>query len=162
VRRPAAAATLTAGVLTGTLLLTGCGGSASGAAAGSDSGSTRLSVSDAYMPQPVSDTLAAGFLTITNNGDAADELTSVTSDVADSVTPHKTVGGAMQEVDHLTVPAHGRLVLQSGGNHLMFDGLKHKPVQGHTIPVELHFAHSGDLEVDMPVKSATYNPATGH
>jgi copper(I)-binding protein len=159
-RRPVVAATLMAGALAGTLLLTGCGGSASGSEAGR--GSAQLSVSDAYMPQPVSDTMAAGFLTITNKGDADDELTSVTSDAAGSVTPHKTVGGAMQEVDRLTVPAHGRLVFKSGGNHLMFDGLKHKPEQGRTISVELHFAHSGDLKVEMPVKSATYNPATGH
>ncbi|CAM5476351.1 Copper chaperone PCu(A)C OS=Streptomyces alboniger OX=132473 GN=CP975_17300 PE=4 SV=1 [Streptomyces alboniger] len=41
-----------------------------------------LSVSDAYIPQPVSDDMAAGFLTIVNDSGTKDELTSVTSDEA--------------------------------------------------------------------------------
>jgi copper(I)-binding protein len=114
------------------------------------------------MPQPVSDEMAAGFLTVTNKGGAADELTSVTSDIAGQVTVHETVGSAMQEVKSLKVPAHGELVLKSGGNHLMFEQLKRKPKEGQTVSVELHFAHSGPIEVEMPVKSATYRPKTGH
>ncbi|MFF0794793.1 copper chaperone PCu(A)C [Streptomyces spiralis] len=159
-RRPATAAPFVIGtVLAGTLLLTGCGGPASAEPGG---GRAELSVNSSYMPQPVSDSMAAGFLTIVNNGDAEDELTSVTSDAAGDVTVHETVGGAMRQVDRLAVPAHGRLVFRSGGNHLMFDQLKHKPEQGQTVTLDLHFAKSGDLRVEMPVKSATYNPATGH
>ncbi|MFE2512374.1 copper chaperone PCu(A)C [Streptomyces naganishii] len=168
-RRPAAAAALLAGAVAASALLTGCGGTASGATSGSGSasgsgsgGKPELSVSGAYMPQPVSDSMAAGFLVITNKGGAKDELTSVTSPDAGDVTVHETDGGAMREVSRLAVPAHGRLVFRSGGNHLMFDRLAHKPVQGRTVTVKLHFAASGDLTVEMPVKPATYNPATGH
>ena len=156
-RRLAPAATLVAAAAAVTTLA-GCGGSASGA----DGGRPELSVGSVYMPQPVSGSMAAGFLTITNKGGATDELTSVTSDDAGDVTVHKTVGGAMEEVSRLAVPAHGQLVFKSGGNHLMFDQLKRKPEQGQTVPVELHFAKSGDLKVEIPVKPATYNPATGH
>ncbi|MBN0043225.1 copper chaperone PCu(A)C [Streptomyces actuosus] len=113
------------------------------------------------MPQPVSD-MAAGFLTITNDGGTADKLTSVTSDAAGSVTLHRTVGTSMQEAASLDVPAHGRLVFKSGGNHLMFEMLKRKPKQGDTVDVELHFAESGTVKVAIPVESATYQPATGH
>ncbi|MGA5122855.1 copper chaperone PCu(A)C [Streptomyces pseudogriseolus] len=137
----------------GTLALAGCGGS--------DDGSARLSVGAAYMPQPVSD-MAAGFLTITNDGDAADRLTSVSSDVAGQVTVHETVDGAMQEVESLDIPAHGSLVLESGGNHLMFEQLKREPKQGQKVPVELRFAHSDPVTVEIPVKPATYRPTTGH
>nr|WSY53490.1 copper chaperone PCu(A)C [Streptomyces sp. NBC_00886] len=139
-------------VLTGALVLTGCGGS--------DDARAELSVSAAYMPQPVSD-MAAGFLDIANKGGAKDELTSVTSDIG-PVSVHETVGQAMEEVTSLDVPAHGQLVFKSGGNHLMFDKLKRKPTQGDTVTVKLHFAKSGPLTVEMPVKSATYNPTTGH
>ncbi|MEV7071682.1 copper chaperone PCu(A)C [Streptomyces sp. NPDC093990] len=141
-------------VLTGaTLLLAGC----------SDSGDSpaRLTVSGAYIPQPVSADMAAGFLTISNSGSSADELTSVTSDDGE-VTMHETDGGAMEEVSRLTVPAHGRLVFRSGANHLMFDKLKQAPKQGQTVTVELHFATSDPVVVKMPVKSATYVPKTGH
>ncbi|MGW4564644.1 copper chaperone PCu(A)C [Streptomyces sp. NPDC004561] len=151
-------AVLTAGALAGALALTGCSGS------GPDSGPGRaeLSVSASYMPQPVSADMAAGFLTITNKGGARDELTSVTSDVAGEITMHSTVGGAMQEKSSFDVPPHGRLVFRSGGNHLMFEKLKRRPAQGQTITLKLGFAKSGPLTVEMPVRSATYNPSTGH
>jgi periplasmic copper chaperone A len=152
-----------AAVLTGALVLAGCGGSDSGPGSGSGSGDSKpeLSVSGAYMPQPVSDSMAAGFLTITNKGGTPDELTSVTSD-AGEVTAHETVGSSMREGQDLDVPAHGRLVFKSGGNHLMFDKLKRKPMQGDTVAVRLHFAESGTVAVEIPVKSATYQPKTGH
>ncbi|MEV0207858.1 copper chaperone PCu(A)C [Streptomyces sp. NPDC050788] len=145
-----------AALIAGALALTACGGSG-------DSGDAKpeLSVSSSYMPQPVSD-MAAGFVTITNDGGAKDVLTSVTSDAAGSVTVHRTVGQSMEEVKSLDIPAHGRLVFQSGGNHLMFENLKQKPKQGQKVSVELHFAESGPIRVEMPVKSATYNPANGH
>ncbi|GAA3795632.1 copper chaperone PCu(A)C [Streptomyces coacervatus] len=142
-----------AAVIAGALALAGCGGS--------DDAKAELSVGSSYMPQPVSD-MAAGFLTIANKGAAKDELTSVTSSAAGSVTVHRTVGQSMEEVKSLDVPARGQLVFKSGGNHLMFENLKHKPKQGEKVTVELHFAKSGPIKVEMPVKSATYNPATGH
>ncbi|MFF5156070.1 copper chaperone PCu(A)C [Streptomyces sp. NPDC000348] len=148
-RRPAAAALIVAGALA----LAGCGGP--------DGGTAELSVGSAYMPQPVSD-MAAGFLTITNEGDSADRLTSVSSEVAGQVTVHETVDGAMQEVEALDIPAHGTLVLESGGNHLMFERLKRKPKQGQKISVELRFAESDPVTVEIPVKPATYTPKTGH
>ncbi|MFE1024805.1 copper chaperone PCu(A)C [Streptomyces sp. NPDC058818] len=143
----------------GALVLAGCGDSDSGS--DSSAAGAELSVGAAYIPQPVSDSMAAGFLTITNKGDAEDELTSVTSEAGD-VTVHETVDGTMKEVDRLPIPAHGQLVFRSGGNHLMFEKLKQQLKQGQTVSVELHFAHSGPVTVKLPVKAATYQPATGH
>ncbi|GLW49367.1 hypothetical protein Stsp02_50280 [Streptomyces sp. NBRC 14336] len=132
------------------------------AACGSDDSGPELSVSGAYMPQPVSDSAAAGFLTIENKGGSGDELTSVSSDIAGTVTVHETVDSAMREVSKLAVPADGSVVLKSGGTHLMFEKLKRKPKEGDTISVELHFADSDPVTVEMPVKPATYTPTTGH
>jgi copper(I)-binding protein len=140
--------------ITGAVALAGCGGSAGSA--------PELAVSSAYMPQPVTGEMAAGFLKIANKGGTKDELTSVTSSAAGSVTVHETVGQSMREVSSLDVPAHGQLVFKSGGNHLMFEKLKRKPEQGTKVTVELHFAKSRPITIEMPVKSATYNPATGH
>ena len=138
-------------VLSGVMILAGCG---------SEDSQAELSVAGAYMPQPVSDSMAAGFLTITNKGGTKDELTSVTSDIGE-VTAHETVDSSMQEVKKVGVPAHGQLVFKSGGSHLMFEKLKRKPKQGEKVTVRLHFAESGTVTVEMPVKSATYNPKTG-
>ncbi|MEU6454521.1 copper chaperone PCu(A)C [Streptomyces sp. NPDC047065] len=155
--RPALAAL----AVIGTLALAGCGGADSGASGASDASGAELSVGAAYIPQPVSASMAAGFLTITNEGDADDELTSVTSRAGD-VTVHETVDGTMKEVDRLKIPAHGQLVFKSGGNHLMFEKLKQQPKQGQTVTVELHFAQSDPVTVEVPVKAATYQPADGH
>jgi len=106
--------------------------------------------------------MAAGFLTITNKGDTADRLTSVSSDAAGEVTVHETVDGAMRQAESLDIPAHGSLVLESGGNHLMFEQLKRKPKQGQKVSVELRFDRSDPVTVEIPVKSATYVPKTGH
>jgi periplasmic copper chaperone A len=148
-RRTAAVAAGTAAALA----LAGCG-------SGSPTGG--LAVRAAYIPQPVSDSLAAGFLTIVNEGGETAELTSVSSDIARKVTVHETVGGSMREMGRADVPAHGRLVLKSGGTHLMFEELKRRPKEGETVSVELRFAGAEPLRVEMPVKPATYAPKTGH
>ncbi|MDX2601696.1 copper chaperone PCu(A)C [Streptomyces caniscabiei] len=155
-RAPAGPVLITAAAL---VALTGCGstGSSSG-----DSSAAKLSVKSAYMPQPVTEAMAAGYLVIENGGGTADELTSVTSDLAQDVTVHETTGQSMREVAGLKVPADGELVLETGGNHLMFENLKRKPKEGETVSLRLNFTKSEAITVEMPVKSATYQPTSGH
>ncbi|MBV1948219.1 copper chaperone PCu(A)C [Streptomyces sp. BV129] len=147
-------AALPVAALAAALALAGCGSDRG-------SGEPELSVSAAYMPQPVAADMAAGFLTVTNKGGEQDELTSVSSAIG-KVTMHSTSGGTMVERTSFEVPAHGRLVFRSGANHLMFEKLERKPRQGQTVTLKLGFAKSGPLTVEMPVRSATYNPSTGH
>ncbi|WP_200305250.1 copper chaperone PCu(A)C [Streptomyces adelaidensis] len=148
------------------LVLSGCGSSGSGSTDSTDSAGSssaaKLSVKSAYMPQPVTDSMAAGFLVIENDGGTADELTSVTSDIAQDITVHETTGQSMREVAALKIPADGELVLKSGGNHLMFENLKRKPKEGETVSLRLNFTKSEAITVEMPVKSATYQPTGGH
>ncbi|MGW3623179.1 copper chaperone PCu(A)C [Streptomyces sp. NPDC000880] len=123
----------------------------------SDSG-PELKVSGAFMPQPVGDDMAAGFLTVQNSGGGADKLTSVTSDISDDITIHESKNQKMQEVKAFDVPANGELDLERGGNHIMFMKLKQKPKQGEKVAVELRFEKSGPIKVELPVKEPTYNP----
>ncbi|WP_432124916.1 copper chaperone PCu(A)C [Streptomyces sp. C10-9-1] len=143
-RRTAAAL---AAAVAAPLLLAGCGSSAA----------PELTVSGAFMPQPVSD-MAAGFLTVENTGGAGDRLTSVTSGISDEVSIHRTEGGRMTEVASFDIPAEGSLDLERGGNHIMFMALKERPEEGDTVSVELHFEKSDPITVDVPVKAATHNP----
>ncbi|MEW2396578.1 copper chaperone PCu(A)C [Streptomyces sp. NPDC046862] len=138
------------------LTLAGCGDDSGG------SEGTALKVDSAYMPQPVTAAMAAGYLVIENDGDTPDTLRSVTSDIAQDVTIHTTSGQTMESAgsNDRGIPAHGRLVLRSGGTHLMFEKLKRKPKEGETVSVELHFAKTDPVKVEMPVKSATYQPAS--
>ncbi|MFI0712571.1 copper chaperone PCu(A)C [Streptomyces inhibens] len=138
-----AALTLTAG-----LALAGCGGGSA----------PQLKVAGPYMPQPVTQDMAGAFFTVKNSGGAADKLTSVTSDLAKDISIHKTVGNKMERVDSLAIPANGELELGRGGNHLMFMGLKNKPVKGDKVAIELHFATAKPIKVEVPVKAADYAP----
>ncbi|MFJ6012119.1 copper chaperone PCu(A)C [Streptomyces sp. NPDC092952] len=136
--------------LTAGLTLAGCS---------SSDGAPDLTVSGAFMPQPVGD-MAAGFLVVKNSGGTSDRLTSVTSPLSDDVTIHETKNQAMRMVTSFDVPAGGELDLRRGGNHIMFMKLKQRPEQGDTISVELHFEKADPIKVDLPVKETTYNPKT--
>ncbi|MGX1882440.1 copper chaperone PCu(A)C [Streptomyces sp. NPDC055287] len=141
----------TAAALAAGLVLAGC--SSSG---GDDK--PRLKVTGAFMPEPVMDDMAAGFLTVTNDSGTADRLTSVTSDIAGEVQIHETKNQKMREVTSFDIPADGELDLERGGNHMMFLELKKKPKQGENVSVELHFEKAGPIKAELPVKESTHNP----
>ncbi|MFG3254101.1 copper chaperone PCu(A)C [Streptomyces sp. NPDC048172] len=118
----------------------------------------RLKIEGAYVPQPVDDKMAGGFLTVRNSGGTADKLTSVTSDLSGDVTMHKTVKQQMSAVKSFTVPADGSLKLERGGNHLMLMELKRKPKKGDEVTFTLHFAKSGAVTVKAPVEATNHTP----
>ncbi|MFD7508798.1 copper chaperone PCu(A)C [Streptomyces sp. NPDC059853] len=127
-----------------------------GCSAGDGGGEPRLTAENAYIPEPITGDMAGGFLVIRNTGDADDTLTSVRSDLAETVEMHETVDNAMRPVDSFTVPAGGTLSLSRGGSHLMLLGLTHKPVEGEQVELELRFEKSAPITVDVPVRATTY------
>lgn len=148
-RRTAAAAL----VLTLSAALAACGGEDGG---GGDR--PKLSVSGAYVPQPPTRDMAAGYVTVTNKGGGADELTSVTTSLAGEVTMHTTTGTRMKQVRSLKIPANGELRLATGGDHLMLTNLTRKPNVGDKVGFTLHFASSDPIEIKVPVEPTTYRP----
>jgi copper(I)-binding protein len=99
--------------------------------------------------------VAAGYLTIHNNGTAADRLTAGSADFA-SVEVHevKMENGVtkMQEMkDGLNVPAHSSVGLAPGGYHLMFTHLTHPLTKVETVKATLNFEHAGAVQVEFPV-----------
>ncbi|GAA1928611.1 copper chaperone PCu(A)C [Streptomyces sodiiphilus] len=129
--------------------LTGCSGS----------GGPELTTEGAFMPEPVDERRAGGFLTVVNSGDEDDTLLSADSDIAGKVELHETVDNAMRQVESFPVPAGGELELKRGGNHLMFFDLDPKPTEGDTVTIELEFEKSGRITLEVPVKAAIH---TGH
>ncbi|MCS0635133.1 copper chaperone PCu(A)C [Streptomyces sp. LP05-1] len=150
-RRTTVTALSAALALAGTLALGGC--------AGDKPDEPALKVSGAYMPQPVNNEMAGGFLTLRNDGAAADELVSVTGDISGDISIHETVDQKMRPVKSLDIPAKGELKLERGGNHLMFMGLKRTLKQGDTVSVKLRFAKSEPIEVKLPVEAPNHDPA---
>ena len=102
--------------------------------------------------------VGAGYLTITNMGDADDRLVSARSDVAGSTQIHemRMEGDVMKMTelpDGLVIPAGGTISLAPGGYHLMFMDLKQAFTEGESVSVTLTFEKAGSVEVELPVGS---------
>ncbi|MFI1868582.1 copper chaperone PCu(A)C [Streptomyces jumonjinensis] len=141
---------ISAVVLSTGLILTGCSSESS-------RGKPELKVDGAFMPEPVGD-MAAGFLTVRNDGGEADKLTSVTSALSDDVTIHESKNQKMRKVAAFDIPAGGELALERAGSHIMFMELKQRPKPGGHVSVRLHFEKSDPIAVELAVKEPTYNP----
>ncbi|MFJ3517451.1 MULTISPECIES: copper chaperone PCu(A)C [unclassified Streptomyces] len=133
--------------LTAALAISGCSGDAE----------PKMAVSGAFMPQPVNDKMAGGFMVIKNGSETADKLTGITSSLSDDLQIHETKDQKMQQVQSMDVPANGELRLERGGNHIMFMGLKSTPKIGDKVTVELRFEKAGPVKVELDVKDRTYN-----
>ncbi|MFF2749731.1 copper chaperone PCu(A)C [Kitasatospora sp. NPDC058048] len=158
-RRTALLGAVVATALGGGAILAACGtGGGTGGQDGAAGGPARLSVADSYIPLPPAGGMAAGYLTVRNDG-GEDELLKVTSPTAGSVTMHRSTASTMEQVDSLDVPAHGTLQLARGGNHLMIMGWQKAPALGDELELDLTFAKSGTISVKVPVKELTYRPS---
>lgn len=103
--------------------------------------------------------VGAAFMVISNTGDVDDRLVSATTDSAKRVELHTHVitdGVAkMMEVEEgFVVPAHGEVLLQRGGYHVMMMGLTAPFIQGETVTLTLVFEHAGEMTLEVPIDSA--------
>ncbi|MCX5074400.1 copper chaperone PCu(A)C [Streptomyces sp. NPDC054949] len=140
--------------LTAALAISGCSSDSDTKA---DGGKPAMTVSGAFMPEPVNDAMAGAFMVIKNDSKTADKLTGVTSPLSDDLQIHETKNQKMQQVASMDVPANGELNLERGGNHVMFMGLKNKPKVGDKVTVELRFEKADPVKVELDVKERTYN-----
>ncbi len=117
-----------------------------------------ISVEDGYARSSGMNAKAgAAFMVIRNTGDTGDRLVSAQSDVAARVELHthkideNGVAKMMQVEEGFTIPAGEAHMLQRGGDHVMFMGIKKPFEQGAKIPVTLVFEHAGEVRVEIPV-----------
>ncbi|WP_030292502.1 copper chaperone PCu(A)C [Streptomyces katrae] len=144
--------------LTAALAISGCSSlSDSGAAANAGADRPEMTVTGAFMPEPVNDKMAGAFMVIKNGSKTADKLTAVTSPLSDDLQIHETKDQKMQQVAAMDVPANGELKLERGGSHVMFMGLKNTPKIGDKVTVELRFEKADPVKVELEVKERTYN-----
>jgi len=108
----------------------------------------------------------AGFLTLTNNGRAAETLVRVESPVAARVEIHRSTlaGGVsrMEKARSVQAPAGGSVAFAPGGYHLMLVGLKSALKPGQKFPATLTFASGRRLPVAFTVSEGMGPPAAGH
>jgi copper(I)-binding protein len=106
----------------------------------------------------------AGYLVISNTGDAPDTLIGGSTPIARTVEIHDMTmtDGVMrmfQLEDGLTVAPGGTAMLEPGGRHVMLIGLTEKMIEGETVAITLEFKNAGPVEVMFPVKAVG---AMGH
>jgi periplasmic copper chaperone A len=112
--------------------------------------------------------VAAGYLTLRNNGSAADTLVSVSTPASERGEIHDmsmTDDGVMRMrhlADGIEIPAGGAIELKPGGMHLMFLGLKDRLVEGGSLPVTLTFKSGASATVTLPVKALGAASGSGH
>ena len=102
--------------------------------------------------------VAAGYLTIRNEGSEPETLLGGTVDFAAKVDVHemKVTDGVMKMrplADGLLIPPGETVILKSGAEHLMFMKLKEPMTEGETRTVTLSFEKAGEVEVKFPVGS---------
>lgn len=113
----------------------------------------------------------AAYLTVTNNGTAADRIVAAESPVAGRVELHTHEVDAagvmrMRQVEAIELPAGETVGLRPGGLHVMLIGLADRLVEGETFPLTLVLEQAGEVDLEVTVEAVTYGvgdaPAMGH
>lgn len=122
-----------------------------------DFSSDDIHVENAYvrgLPPTVKNTSA--YMTIINSSSEPVELLGAKTTIAMSIMIHRTqqegVMMSMHHVKSLIIPAHGELVLEPGGTHLMLMGLMTPVSDGGTVELILQF-EGGEYSFSLPVRS---------
>lgn len=103
--------------------------------------------------------VAAGYLTVKNNGSTPDRLVGVSADIAGTGEIHEmsVKDGVMTMrplAGGLEIPAGGEVKLEPGSYHLMFKQLKAPAVEGVKFPGTLTFEKAGTVKVEFAVEKA--------
>ncbi len=158
-RRPSLAPRRVLAVLAAAVLLTGAAGTLAACSSGGSTGSSGITVSDAWVRVPGNSMgPTAAYMTIANSGSADDALLSATSSVAGSVEIHQTTTDAsgmtgMSPVDRIAVPAGKSTSLAPGGFHMMLMDLTRTLAAGDKVQLELTFDKAGKVTVEAEVRA---------
>ena len=109
-------------------------------AAGAANADGRLAVHDAWIrAMPPGATMAAGYATLSNDGDAPVTILTAQSDTFRNVTLHETLVSGdvskMREVHRLVVAPGATIKLEPGGRHLMLMSPRHDIAAGDKVGI---------------------------
>lgn len=128
-----------------------------------------IEVHDAYARSASEMAVTGGaFMVIQNQGGEADRLIGASSDAAEKVELHthkEDANGVMRMIhveEGFDLPADGEIVMERGGHHVMFMGLKQPMKQGDMIDLILTFEKAGDVVVQVPVDLERQPQAGAH
>ena len=118
-----------------------------------------VTASDAWIRLLPANLPAGGYVTLHNSGSSAATLVAAHSATYASVMLHQssmTNDGmsSMSAVDHLIIPAQGKVALAPAGYHLMLEQASHPLKPGDTVDISLDFADGSHLPVHFLVRPA--------
>ena len=126
-----------------------------GAAPGQSSAGEALRLEHGWTRPGATGANGAGYLTITNRGNAADTLIAATTPYATRTSIHQSamVGQVMtmRTLRTLPIPPGAAVNLRPGGLHLMFERLNRPLKIGEEVPAVLTFARAGRVRVRFHV-----------
>jgi len=97
------------------------------------------------------------YMTVINHADADDDLTGMSTPIADKAEMHRSVTKngvtSMEAVADLPIKAHGNAAFEPGGLHIMLTGLKQPLKVGDSFPLQLRFAKVGAITVTVSVQA---------
>jgi periplasmic copper chaperone A len=130
-------------------------GAAAASAADYDVGSIHITQPWARAT-PKGASSGAGYLTVTNNGTAADRLTCAGSEAAAQCQIHTmTMDNGVMKMrpveGGLEIKPGETVTLRPGSDHVMFVNLKHPFEAGGTVEATLQFEKAGAVKVELPV-----------
>jgi copper(I)-binding protein len=118
-----------------------------------------LLITGAWSRQsPMAADVAAGFLTIANQGQEDDRLIKAETTISSMTQLHdmKMEGDVMKMFEipgGIAIPAGSTVELKPKSLHLMFMGLTKPPVEGEHFKATLTFEKAGSVEVNFDVKA---------
>ena len=133
----------------------------------SEAQSTDLNVSDAYVrSMPPGRTTTAGFLTVTNNGEQACEITGFESPLSRRVEMHQHLhaDGMMRMrpvTGTLALTAGETLIFKPGGLHIMLFNIGSTLSVGDVTQLQLNTDQCGSIEFTATIRSLAAKPMAG-
>jgi copper(I)-binding protein len=117
---------------------------------------TGIEVSQAWARPAAQGGTGAIYFLLENHSASADELTGVSSNIADAVEIHesKMDGDMMRMQQVMSVPIEGKAGVEfaPGGFHVMLIGLTQDLKVGDEFQITLHFANSEDITLPVHVQ----------
>ena len=108
-------------------------------------------------PTPPNAKTGAGYFRVTNNGAAADQLLSASSQIASHVEIHRQILDGtvmrMRRVDVIDIAPGQTLTFEPGGYHVMFIGLTQPLTEGDAFPMKVIFQDAGLAEISVKVRA---------
>lgn len=134
-------------IFTGIFILTACAPGEEG---------TEVEVHDPWARPAFENANTAVYLLMHNHSDAADELLSASTDIAETVEIHKSEVDAngvaqMNLQPSVPLPVDAEVLFEPGGLHIMVTGVKQDLNVGDTFQLTLHFKVHPDITLSVHV-----------